>query len=160
MGSLKALLQALLNLAVIAPLRRVALTATVVFSALNAFTPAQAADTKCDPSQACCQSVDIGGEPACAGAGNPINVITGNKYQREVDMPALPGVLGLEIVRHYNSADSGTGKNSRVGIIGRGWRLSYEIELSVSGSSGNIVEILQADGTSSNDILDSRRRCK
>ena len=28
------------------------------------------------------------------GAGNPINLINGNKYQREVDMPALPGVLG------------------------------------------------------------------
>jgi len=37
------------------------------------------------------------------GAGNPINIINGNKYQKEVDMPALPGVLGLEIVRHYNS---------------------------------------------------------
>ena len=36
-------------------------------------------------------------------AGNPINIITGNKYQREADMPALPGVLGLELVRHYNS---------------------------------------------------------
>ncbi|MES2317827.1 MAG: DUF6531 domain-containing protein [Pseudomonadota bacterium] len=36
--------------------------------------------------------------------GNPIHVITGNKYQREVDLPALPGVLGLEIVRHYNSS--------------------------------------------------------
>jgi hypothetical protein len=35
------------------------------------------------------------------GAGNPINVITGNKYQQETDLPALPGVLGLEIVRHY-----------------------------------------------------------
>ncbi|MCW5219913.1 hypothetical protein D5041_09040 [Verminephrobacter aporrectodeae subsp. tuberculatae] len=25
------------------------------------------------------------------GAGNPIHVISGNKYQREEDMPALPG---------------------------------------------------------------------
>ncbi|WP_238482398.1 DUF6531 domain-containing protein [Noviherbaspirillum aridicola] len=53
------------------------------------------------------------------GAGNPINIITGNKYQREVDMPALPGVLGLELVRHYNSAFSKpTDAN---GIIGRGY---------------------------------------
>ncbi|WP_343740902.1 DUF6531 domain-containing protein, partial [Delftia tsuruhatensis] len=40
------------------------------------------------------------------GAGNPIHLINGNKYQREVDMPALPGVLGLEVVRHYNSSYS------------------------------------------------------
>jgi hypothetical protein len=39
------------------------------------------------------------------GVDNPINVINGNKYQPEEDMPALPGVLGLEIVGHYNSFD-------------------------------------------------------
>jgi RHS repeat-associated protein len=73
------------------------------------------------------------------GAGNPINVITGNKYQLEVDMPALPGELGLEIVRHYNSA------NARViGALGAGWRLSYETELYVIGSS---IQVLQADGS-------------
>lgn len=53
--------------------------------------------------------------------------MTGNKYQREEDMPALPGVLGLEIVRHYNSAFSGPGHPN--GPLGRGWRLSYETEL-------------------------------
>jgi len=43
------------------------------------------------------------------GAGNPINVINGNKYQREVDMAPLPGTLGLEIIRHYNSTSSRPG---------------------------------------------------
>lgn len=57
-----------------------------------------------------------------AGVGNPINVITGNKYQKEVDLPALPGVLGLEIVRHYNSSLSGP--RALPGPVGRGWRLS------------------------------------
>ena len=79
------------------------------------------------------------------GAGNPINLISGNKYQREVDMPALPGVLGLEIVRYYNSQLSGTARDARLnGILGRGWKLSYDTELAVIG---NTVEIAQADGT-------------
>ena len=76
------------------------------------------------------------------GAGNPINVINGNKTQREEDMPALPGVLGLEIVRHYNSAYSTPQAAS--GIVGRGWKLSYETDLYVIGRT---IQILQADGT-------------
>ncbi|WP_377101707.1 RHS repeat-associated core domain-containing protein [Rugamonas violacea] len=76
-----------------------------------------------------------------AGAGNPINVMTGNKYQREEDMPALPGVLGLEIVRHYNSAQSGAG--TVPGPVGRGWRLSYETRLVVAVGA---LELHQADG--------------
>jgi RHS repeat-associated protein len=75
------------------------------------------------------------------GAGNPINIITGNKYQREQDMAALPGVLGLEIVRHYNSAYSGQGAPN--GIVGRGWKLSYETDLYAVGRT---VQIVQADG--------------
>ena len=76
------------------------------------------------------------------GAGNPINVITGNKYQQETDLPALPGVLGLEIVRHYNSVQSGP--RTPPGILGRGWRLSYETDLY---AIGNTLQIVQADGT-------------
>ncbi len=75
------------------------------------------------------------------GAGNPLNLLSGNKYQKEVDMPALPGVLGLEIVRHYNSQRS-AGKAVN-GILGRGWRLSYETELYIVN---NTVQIVQADG--------------
>jgi RHS repeat-associated protein len=84
-------------------------------------------------------SLPAGG--ADAGAGNPINVMTGNKYQREDDMPALPGVLGIEIVRHYNSAYSGPGQPN--GVLGRGWRLSYETELVDRFGK---IQILQADG--------------
>jgi RHS repeat-associated protein len=75
------------------------------------------------------------------GAGNPINVITGNKYQREDDMPALPGILGLEIVRHYNSAYSNPSHPN--GLVGRGWRLSYETELI---DKFGVIQVLQADG--------------
>ncbi|MEB0134768.1 RHS repeat-associated core domain-containing protein [Actimicrobium sp. CCC2.4] len=84
------------------------------------------------------------GDPSinCAGAGNPINLITGNKYQREVDMAALPGVFGLEIVRHYNSAYSIPGAPN--GLVGRGWKLSYETALFAIGNS---IQIVMADGT-------------
>ena len=86
-----------------------------------------------------------------AGAGNPINVITGNKYQREEDLPALPGVLGLEIVRHYNSAYSKPGSPN--GPLGREWKLSYETELI---DKFGRIQILQADGA--RVIFDRDRR--
>ncbi|MES2205905.1 MAG: DUF6765 family protein [Pseudomonadota bacterium] len=76
------------------------------------------------------------------GVGNPINVINGNKYQREVDMPALPGVLGLELVRHYNSKHAGT--NKALGIFGRGWASSYETQLIANAQN---LLIVQADGS-------------
>ena len=46
------------------------------------------------------------------GADNPINVVTGNKYQMEVDLPTLPGELGLEIVRHHDRPDGLGWENS------------------------------------------------
>ncbi|HJV73491.1 MAG TPA: RHS repeat-associated core domain-containing protein [Noviherbaspirillum sp.] len=82
------------------------------------------------------------GSPINIGGGNPINIITGNKYQREVDLPALPGVLGLEIARHYNSSYSG--HTIPTGIFGRGWRLSYETDLHVVGRT---IQIIQGDGS-------------
>ncbi|MEC5217994.1 YD repeat-containing protein [Actimicrobium sp. GrIS 1.19] len=108
--------------------------------------PANAADGVVAPGQGTggnvCKSNGAGNtEGSCSGAGNPINLITGNKYQREVDMPALPGVLGLEIVRHYNSIFAQPGVPN--GLLGRGWRLSYEVDLYVVGDT---IEILEADG--------------
>lgn len=76
------------------------------------------------------------------GAGNPIHLASGNKYRREIDLPALPGVSGLEIVRHYNSTLAGPDRP--LGILGRGWRLSYETELAVFERA---IHILQADGS-------------
>ncbi len=85
----------------------------------------------------------LGSDPAPdVGVGNPINVVTGNKYEREEDLPALPGVLGLELVRHYNSTHAGP--NAPAGILGRGWLLSYETRLH---AIGHTMQILQADGT-------------
>ena len=80
------------------------------------------------------------------GVGNPIHVFTGNKYQREVDMPALPGELGLELVRHYNSSQAqATRPGPHWGLLGPGWRLSYETRLHRAGRS---LWIEQADGSS------------
>ena len=89
-----------------------------------------------------CESSKTGVPCNKNATGDPINAMTGNNFQREVDLPALPGVLGLEIVRYYNSELSQPG--STPGILGRGWKLSYEAELMLSGRS---LQIREADGT-------------
>lgn len=98
--------------------------------------PTCSASTPAPASQPATASVNI-------GAGNPINILTGNKYQREQDMAPLPGVLGLEIVRHYNSRFSGT--SDMPGLLGRGWKLSYE---TILVANGNMLQVFQADGSS------------
>jgi RHS repeat-associated protein len=123
-------------------------------------SPTHAADGVVSPGQGAggnvCKSNGAGNtESSCSGAGNPINLITGNKYQREVDLPPLPGVMGLEIVRHYNSTFAQPGGGN--GLMGRGWRLSYEVGLYVIG---NTVQIIEADGHRiifSRDPLDPSR---
>ncbi|HLO94999.1 MAG TPA: DUF6531 domain-containing protein, partial [Burkholderiaceae bacterium] len=58
-------------------------------------------------------------------------------YDLNTDLAALPGVLGLELKRYYNSL------SSHSGIAGPQWRLSYETVLYDLGSQ---IQILQADG--------------
>ncbi|NDP61017.1 MAG: hypothetical protein GZ090_16860, partial [Oxalobacteraceae bacterium] len=101
--------------------------------------PAHAQTTPLQSKPAC--TAPAAGNPGNACAGNPINLITGNKYQRDTDMAALPGVLGLEIVRHYNSVFSVPAVPN--GLVGRGWRLSYEVELI---AVGNTLQLIEADG--------------
>ncbi len=76
------------------------------------------------------------------GAGNPVHLVSGNKHLSEIDLPALPGPLGLEIVRHYNSLHAVA--HAPATPLGRGWRLSYDTQLAVIGST---VQVLQADGS-------------
>lgn len=71
------------------------------------------------------------------GGGNPINLLSGNKYQEETDLAPLPGVLGLELKRHYNSL------SSYPGLAGAQWATSYE---TVLYDLGHQVQIVQADG--------------
>ena len=70
--------------------------------------------------------------------GNPIHPITGNKYQEELDAPPLPGFLGLEIRRHFNSRYV-----SADGAWGRGWSLSYDTRVHRTGA---MLQVIQADG--------------
>lgn len=110
----------------------------MVAGAATACPPTPGATCSSDASSPASQAL---GTSVNLGAGNPINVINGNKYQREEDMPALPGVMGLEIVRHYNSSLSGP--DDWTGRVGRGWRLSYETRLVVAQRA---IEVQQADG--------------
>ena len=71
-------------------------------------------------------------------ASNPINVVTGNKYQHETDMRPLPGKLGLEFTRSYNSQ---TDYNQ---FIGFGWSHSYDINL--SNVTDETINLRQSDG--------------
>ena len=70
------------------------------------------------------------------GVGNPIHLISGNKYQEETDLPFLPS--GLELTRYYNSLSKG---NS---LLGEGWSHSYDTRLYFAG---NKLQIIHADGT-------------
>jgi RHS repeat-associated protein len=104
-------------------------------------TPSPGTPGPGQPGAPTCKPSPIG-NPNCGaspsvGAGNPINLITGNKYQEETDLPALPGVLGLELKRHYNS------QSSHPGLLGARWRMSYEIILYDLGSQ---IQVVQADG--------------
>ncbi len=74
------------------------------------------------------------------GAGNPIDVLTGNKYVREVDFD-LPGELSLGFVRHYNSVSTSGG------AFGGGWSHSYETALLRAQHGSEVtLQIVQADG--------------
>ncbi|HEY4365686.1 MAG TPA: DUF6531 domain-containing protein [Steroidobacteraceae bacterium] len=74
------------------------------------------------------------------GVGNPIHVVTGNKYQVETDLESLPGSPAIQFRRHYNSEATG-----HAGVLGAGWRHSYEASLSVV-ADGHSIDLWQADG--------------
>jgi len=65
--------------------------------------------------------------------GNPIHVVTGNKYQAEKDID-LPG---LNFVRHYNSLSTFRGP------FGNNWRHGFDVRFV---DHGNKVYLWQADG--------------
>lgn len=69
--------------------------------------------------------------------GNPINVVTGNKYQAEVDMRGA-----IPFARHYNSQTRHNGR------MGNNWRHSFEVSVRpVHGREGvQRMRVTQADG--------------
>ncbi|MCU7890391.1 MAG: RHS domain-containing protein, partial [Candidatus Thiodiazotropha sp. (ex Ustalcina ferruginea)] len=76
---------------------------------------------------------------ASSHTGNPIHVVTGNKYQQEVDLTPLPGTLGLLFKRHYNS------HNDEAGPLGHGWGHSYDLQLKADPNSDS-YRLRQSDG--------------
>lgn len=72
------------------------------------------------------------------GAGNPVNLATGNKYQADIDLPAFASRPGLEFVRYYNS------RNPSPGVLGKGWTSSWDTRLHHTPQGWQIV---QADGS-------------
>ena len=72
-----------------------------------------------------------------AAVGNPVNVMSGNKFEAETDLPALPGALGLRLSRSYNS------QSRQSGLFGFGWRHAYEVALM---ETADRIQIVQADG--------------
>ena len=69
--------------------------------------------------------------------GNPIHVVTGNKYQAETDLAPLPGTLGLRFTRHYNS------QSTYNGPLGYGWSHSFDLKLTRTETG---YHLRQADG--------------
>jgi RHS repeat-associated protein len=65
--------------------------------------------------------------------GDPVNTITGNFYTKDVDLYIQEIGIPLQIQRSYNSVDS------KVGIMGKSWRMNYESSISVDSSTGNVI---------------------
>ncbi len=100
-----------------------------------------------------CPVASSTGQPACGASrdvgssapdssrsehvGNPIDVVSGNKYQSEIDVRL--GGSHLSFARHYNSAHAAVNFG-----LGNGWRHSYAIVLSADGD--DIRRIEQSDG--------------
>ncbi|MEI7444010.1 MAG: DUF6531 domain-containing protein [Burkholderiales bacterium] len=77
---------------------------------------------------------------APAGAGNPVDLVTGNKYRRELDL-RIPGRHTFVFARHYNS------RNRFAGSMGVGWSHSFETRIArVKARSRDTVQIVQGDG--------------
>ena len=119
-----------------------------------AVAPAHAAAPGCgdgtgDVTDPCAAAppTDAGSAPAAphrprTTLGNPIELITGNKYQRETDFEAMGSALGFH--RHYNSAngDHDTG-------LGHGWSNTFSTTLFRAGGTDDEpagLEILQGNG--------------
>ena len=120
-----------------------------LWSATGVPAQAQACDSPLSTGQpACPVQMDV-----CSNApqnsqtihvGNPIDVISGNKYLGELDIRL--GGSHLSFVRHYNSRLSASNNG-----LGNGWRHSYDVLLMGAGESGR--RIVQSDGR----IIDFRR---
>ena len=79
-----------------------------------------------------------------ACGGNPIDIGSGNKFQREVDYQGV-GILPLQIVRNYNS--KGADWAIHKGLFGQGWTSNFEAKIiayseTPFGSPTNVREVV------------------
>ena len=74
------------------------------------------------------------------GAGNPIDLATGNKYRGELDLH-IDAHLPLVFARHYNS------RNRYDAVLGVGWSHSFETRLvAVTVKGRKELQVIQGDG--------------
>ena len=121
----------------------ISLAAIVLGSAMLGSARAQT----CDAGNPC-EQADVASQAAVTpgtGANNPIDIVSGNKYQREVDYE-LSGELALSFVRHYNSS------SVQGGAIGGGWSHGFETAIVrhertlADNTLATTLTIVQADG--------------
>jgi len=130
--------------------------------------PAPSACGASPPASGAFSPAAAGGEPASLpasglhrAAGNPVDVVTGNKYHRQVDVelphpessalsPDGPAAafglaqhdsLLLRFARHYNS------RSDFALSLGRGWSHSFDTRLARVRRGGRVeLQLIQADG--------------
>ncbi len=74
------------------------------------------------------------------GAGNPVDLVTGNKYRHEVDLRAS-AIVPFVLARHYNS------RNRFDGPLGIGWSHSFETRIVPTRAAKRPeLQIIQGDG--------------
>lgn len=97
------------------------ITGTGIFSPSSTSTSFSASPSSSNRSafQGAAQPTSI----AATHVGNPIHVVTGNKYQLETDLTPLPGAMALSFTRHYNS------RTPYRGVLGFNWRHNFEVGL-------------------------------
>lgn len=71
--------------------------------------------------------------------GNPINVLTGSKFERVTDF-STEGPKPLGFTRYYNSQFVG------VSELGAGWRSNFSRNFIIAGSSASIIRLIRGDG--------------
>jgi RHS repeat-associated protein len=77
----------------------------------------------------------------------PVNTATGNYFTQVTDLATPAPGIGFRLARTYNSGDSS------VGVLGEGWRLSYDMRLTVDPGDG-VATFHAADGSQLNFVPD------
>ncbi|MCF6204219.1 MAG: DUF6531 domain-containing protein [Methylococcaceae bacterium] len=120
--------------------------ASLTFSTTFAAFPQQCGNgTGKDPCAQTTQSSAVVGSTSSSGqtsssAGNPISVITGDKFQLETDYSSSGGVASLRFKRFYSSLNT-----VRDSGLGQGWRHSFDLALTAK-ADGSVLQIRQSDG--------------